>query len=406
MKVHHITEAPRVEPPKLSLGRPGSAPKTSALPKSVDIKPGILDPKGNKIFNVVDQNGKILKSFTGASAEADANAHRDKLTKQITAKKQSLKAVASVKPGTPTRDQLSRGQQRKLAKTGKIKIKGQTYTTKEIAKATVHAKNLNKDQNQPKADNKKDSKIKKVPKGFFAYISGIVKFLSIGGLGKAIQVALNVPQLEDAFDAYLRSLAKAGMTDTNKCRTIGKIKKDGSNVPMEVAKSYTKVVELTAELIFETLLGSFAALSSPAAYALAAALFVKLGIVSGGVTVVLSMIAGGAWLIGGPALIRSCFDALGVMDKIENFIAEKFLGLESSCRWANAIDALQKLGNIPGQVITPNLFGESEEIVKEKSSSAIKSDLEKIIKSDPKILAAYKKGKKLKPKFDSKLKAN
>ena len=78
MKVHQITEAPRIEP---NIG--GSA----SLPKSVDIKPGILDPKGNKTFSVVDQDGKVLKRFSGASAEADANIHRDKLKKQIKAEK-------------------------------------------------------------------------------------------------------------------------------------------------------------------------------------------------------------------------------------------------------------------------------------------------------------------------------
>jgi hypothetical protein len=94
MKVHHITEAPRIEPKIGGIGTrtAPSGPKLSSgsgpsLPKSVDIKAGILDPKGNKIFNVVDQNGKVLKRFTGPSAEADANTHRDNLKKQIKAAK-------------------------------------------------------------------------------------------------------------------------------------------------------------------------------------------------------------------------------------------------------------------------------------------------------------------------------
>ena len=266
-----------------------------------------------------------------------------------------------------------------------------------------------------KADKKAEAAQKKASKGFFRkWVGGIVKYFSIGVLGNAIQVALNVPQLEDAFDAYLRSLANAGMTDPTKCRTIGQIKKGnphGSPIPKEVVDSYTRVTELTAELIIEGIVGAFSALSTPIAYALAAALFVKLGIVSGGVTVVLSLIAGGAWLLGGPALIRSCFDALGVMDKIENLIGSTFLSLENSCRMANIIDAVQKTANVGiGKPVTfgnvDDLFGESAIIVAEKSSSAIKSDLEKIIKSDPEILSAYKKGKKLKPKFDAKLKAD
>ena len=84
MKVHQITEAPRIEP------NIGSSSGSASLPKSVDIKPGILDSKGNKTFNVVDQDGKVLKRFSGASAEADANIHRDKLKKQIKAEKPKL----------------------------------------------------------------------------------------------------------------------------------------------------------------------------------------------------------------------------------------------------------------------------------------------------------------------------
>ena len=84
MKVHQITEAPRIEP---NIG--GSA----SLPKSVDIKPGILDPKGNKTFSVVDQDGKVLKRFSGASAEADANIHRDKLKENKKGYKKHKKVV-------------------------------------------------------------------------------------------------------------------------------------------------------------------------------------------------------------------------------------------------------------------------------------------------------------------------
>jgi len=95
MKVHHITEAPepKIEP---------TGPTFNTLPKSVDIKPGVLDAKGNKGFNVVDQDGKVIKRFSGASAEADANTYRDNLKKQI-------KAAKPVKPkltltGDPKKD--------------------------------------------------------------------------------------------------------------------------------------------------------------------------------------------------------------------------------------------------------------------------------------------------------------
>jgi hypothetical protein len=260
---------------------------------------------------------------------------------------------------------------------------------------------------------------KKASRGFFKkYIGPIVKWFGIGGIGATIQAALNVPQLEDAFDAYLRSLVNAGMTDPTRCKTIGSIATADGGVPLEVARAYRKVVSLTVELIFEAIVGIFTGLSTRVAYVLAAAIFVKLGIVSGGVTVVLSLIVGGAWLIGGPELIRRCLDAVGFQEKLENLVARNFLSMYQACRWANIIDALQVAGNkganLAGGGLTKvgipdfasGAFGESATIVEGKSNSAIKSDLEKIIKSDPEILAAYKKGKKLLPKFKAKLKAD
>ena len=101
MKVYQITEAPRVEP---------FVPKT--LPTSVDIKPGVIgtDLK-NKMWNVVDQDGKVLQRFTGASAEADANTARDKIQKQI---------KANVPPAN-TKDDT--GSEKKKAKSTFDKIK-------------------------------------------------------------------------------------------------------------------------------------------------------------------------------------------------------------------------------------------------------------------------------------------
>jgi len=121
MKVHHITEAPRIEPNantrsmlrSLSgVETPRVAPRlsatnTSSLPKSVDIKPGILDPKGNKTFNVVDQDGKVIKRFSGPSAENDANMHRDNLKRQIrAAKPKTIKAPSAGNAIKPDADEI------------------------------------------------------------------------------------------------------------------------------------------------------------------------------------------------------------------------------------------------------------------------------------------------------------
>jgi len=346
MKVHQITEAPRVEP------------IVKSLPTSVDIKPGLIgaDLK-NKQWNLVDQDGKVLQRFSGANAQGDAEGARDKLRNQIKAN-----VGAAKKADTTKADDVDP---------------------------------KNKDVNNSKGKN-----------AYLKWAGRLAKFfVGLPVIGAAIQLALNGPQLEDAFDAYLRALAKHGYTDMGKCDAIGQIKKDGSNVPQDIAKTYTRVVELTAETISEAAIGAVAGMTTPLMYTVAGLLWVKLGIVSGGVTVVMSLIAGGAWLIGGPELIRRCFDALGTQDKFENYIAEKGMQLDQMCRLAVLADYGQDAANLTIGFGT-KAFGESVELVEEKSESAIKQDLAKLIKSDPKILAAYKKGKTLKPKFDAKAKAS
>lgn len=114
MKIHQITEIDRKEP-KISLsGNPRADiakiknlkvdPKVNVaknLPTSVDIKPGILGPDGKRQFVVVDQDGKMLKRFSGPNAEADANTHRDniksKIKADVDAKNMQAKADADAK---------------------------------------------------------------------------------------------------------------------------------------------------------------------------------------------------------------------------------------------------------------------------------------------------------------------
>ena len=390
MKIYHITEAPKI--------KVGDRKEPKLFPDSSDGKPlkgqslkvnGVNYQWKGANWIVTDTSDFKGKNPPKKGAIADRNARA--LLNQQAAKVNGVKAPApkvDAPSGNTTKVKAPKAVPSNIDGGGEAELKARL--------------------------DKIEAAQKKASKGIFRrYVGGFLKYFSIGGLGTTIQVALNVPQLEDAFDAYLRSLVNAGMTDPTKCKTIGSIATDDGGVPLEVARAYRNVVSLTVELLFEAIIGFFAGVSTPVAYALAAALFVKLGIVSGGVTVVLSLIAGGAWLLGGPELIRRCFDALGVQDKIMNVVANTFLSLENSCRWANIIDSAQDLGNLtigkPVDAVTgfgAGAFGESATIVEGKSSSAIKSDLQKIIKSDPEILAAYKKGKKLKPKFDAKLKAD
>ena len=71
-----------VDPALKNIVNPLSSIKTS-IPK-LDMKPsGVLDSKGNKIYNVVDKDGKVVKSFKGPNAEGNAETFRDKQNAKI-----------------------------------------------------------------------------------------------------------------------------------------------------------------------------------------------------------------------------------------------------------------------------------------------------------------------------------
>lgn len=390
MKVHHITEAPKTsvgdrKEPKLNIG---SGSTTSS-------------------------DGKPLK---GQSLKLNGVNYQWKGANWIVTDTSEFKGKNPPKKGAIADRNARALLNQQAAKVNGVKVSAPKVDAPKVTAPKAVASNIDGggDAELKARLDKIEAAQKKASQGFFRkWVGRIVKYvIFLPGAGAAIQTALNVPQLEDAFDAYLRALVKAGMTDPSRCKTIGSIATADGGVPLYVARAYRNVVSLTTELLLEVIIGIFAAATTPAAYAGAAALFVALGVSSGGVTVVLALIAGGAWLIGGPELIRRCFDALGVQEKLENLVANTFLSLEQSCRWARLIDRAQDIGNIGADAVDSvtgfgaGAFGESATIVEGKSSSAIKSDLEKIIKSDPEILAAYKKGKKLKPNFDAKLKAD
>ena len=191
MKIYQITEAPLRVEPKISLsGNPRADiakikgqkidPKINVpknLPTSVDIKRGILDQNGKQTFNVVDQDGKVLKRFGGPNAEADANTHRDKLKKDIKSAKK-----ASNKQNTQTK-----------------KITGDPET------------DLDKDN--PKA--KKKLSIGQRVKAGFKAIDNMGRLKTTGsGIGLVVAIIFSYTDLKDAAKDYVEALAEHGEPDS------------------------------------------------------------------------------------------------------------------------------------------------------------------------------------------------
>ena len=346
MKVHQITEAPRKDP-SFGIG----AGSNTSMPKSVDIKPGILDPKGNKTFNVVDQDGKVIKRFSGASAEADANVHSDKIKKQI------------------SNDRLNRNMKQNQALGGE----------KDAKKSKV-----------------------KPPKGPASKFTGLVgrwvkDFLLNSTLGKLLMRAtggtigpllttgLNAVKFEEALDGYMRALVNNGFDPSDDCAVAGNIDLVNGKAPSDLLRAYKNCVQTLSETLIEIVLGIvFGGLSIWATVALLGAL----GIASAGVSIVAGLIIGGAFIVGGSQLTYEVGRAIGLIDAIDSYIADT-LSWTSMCRIANMADFAQEM---TGGILGDSTVIENKNFNK-KSNSAVIKDLKAIIQSDPKLIAAFNKGK-------------
>jgi hypothetical protein len=348
MKVHQITEEPsfdigdRIDPPPLK----GIGTTLDSL-ESVDIKPGILDSKGNRMFNVVDQNGKTLKKFSGPNAEADANEHRDKLNKQIKA----------AKPKNP-----------------KPKLTGDPKIDLKLKPDTGPASKLT-------------GLLGRWIKDFFAN-TWIGKFLMKGvaaPIGVALVTAFNTIKLEEALDGYYRALRNHGLDPSDNCNVANSIDLVNGKAPSDLLRAYKNCVQTASEILIEIVLGAlFGGLSIGVTIAVLSAL----GIASAGLSIVAGLIIGGAFVAGGSQLTYEIARAIGLIDIIDGYMAEAF-SWTTMCRIARVADAAQDMSY--------GLLGDSTVIenknFNKKSNSAVIKDLKAIIQSDPKLIAAFNKGK-------------
>ena len=123
-----------------------------------EVATGILDRYGNPITKTVPDNQVGTKTPTTSV---------------------KTKVPVTFDPNMPTRDKLTKGQLRKLSKTGKLSIDGKTYTTKQIAKNTA----LNKARLNTLAKSGGGN----VAKGAEADLKQAMKKNAKGGLGKFIK---------------------------------------------------------------------------------------------------------------------------------------------------------------------------------------------------------------------------
>ena len=440
MKVYQVVlEGPKIEPPLKGVGdrQTNSSPRSNGVPSnitSVEIQQSsIKGADGKPLFKVVDQNGKVL--FTGS--EADANTNLDKLRKNIPVNAPTIdnKPIATNpndKPpftagsrlGTPTSDQLTNSEKRKLARTGRIsrKVNGKNeiFTSSNIADADKIAKikvpPFDTDGKPAAGGPPGDDALFK---GKYAQALNTVWSSRIGRLFRGflgassqatLQTAFNAMVLEDVLDAYLRAIRDYGISLNNKSAAekaqFRKTILDGNinSVPVPIQDAYLNAIEQTTKLFVEVVLGVILTLGWAGVMA-----FTAFGLATGGAGIIASLAAGGAFIWGGTALLSKLLEETGINDAIENWIASELLSLTTIMRVALSVDGAQEFfaagADIATSWISSNEKGSTvgnliRDDINEADASNVKVDsaaataaLKELVQSSPKLMKAYKAGK-------------
>ena len=320
MKVYHITEAGRTEPTVGGLGnRPvdrgpsvsggGNTPRLT----SVDIKDtGILDRNGNKIFKVVDQDGKEL--FRGN--EAQSNDKRDTLRRNIrpAAAAPNADRVTATSPDVVDRPAAGGSKLRSVAKAGG---KAASMVTKVVA---------------------------------LPIVSVFLGAITIG------------PKIIEALEDYAEKIDAQDRGPTAQT--------DAAALQAAVDASRRRIALTLSDAIVEMLNGLIAGVGS----------FVF-------VTKFLRLAPGWGWVA---ALIVGGLGSIGTYvltnvkdnEAIINELADWLLGLIDEALLENVTDLLPEDTNTSGTA----------------NAAAMKSSMKDLIRSDPKMIQAFKKAKELKAK--------
>lgn len=213
-QITHLNEADRVDPII------SSDPALKDITNVKIEKSQVLGSDGKPQFKVVDQTGKTL--FVGS--EEAANAKYDNINKNInrpsTAAASEKPLTAGPRDGTPTSDQLTAGEKRKLENGGSITrtVSGQkmTFSAKNIADADTLSKvKLPGIPGDTKSAGKggdikavAEEMKKGIGKKFVSYAKRIGLTWFGGAVTNAIIKVIELAAVAEAHNAYFTSLAQ------------------------------------------------------------------------------------------------------------------------------------------------------------------------------------------------------
>ena len=382
------------------------------LSETLDVK------QVNGMWRVFDTVKNAVVGDVGFATAGEAEAARDKLRARPRGTLRAVTDMPASAPsgsdmrahpaGTPTSDSLSRGQQRRLTRTGSVRIKGVTYTAANISAADADARiatprSLDSPARTatPNAADK-PTEIWDTKTGRFAKWIGVKIARRVPTLGN---LAFNVAALEDGLDTYIRAIVdNAPTSDAERAAYIEKMKSNEyADLPRPVRYAYLDSLGVVTKTIMEAVVS---VLLSSASIAAAASFLSLFSISTGGIALLLAVIGGAGILILGTNGLYSVLDSYGVFDYIEaNWVAPNFTP-RSLVGMANTFDGAQLTLNALIPLADP--FGESiEESIEESidfdeiiestpqpvANPEADNKLKRMIRNNPELYAAFQKGK-------------
>ena len=380
------------------------------LSETLDVK------QVNGMWRVFDTVKNAVVGDVGFATAGEAEAARDQLrarprgtpvaTRNTPTTAPDGADMRPLRPGTPTSDTLSRGQQRRLTRTGSIRIKGVTYTAANISAADADARIATpRSLDGPAGTRTPDTDNSKAPAKTWNTKTG--RLLKRVGRFTARRVptlgnlAFNVAALEDGLDTYIRAIVDNTPTsDAERAAYIEKMKSnDYADLPQPVRYAYLDSIGVFTKTIMEAVVAVFLSGISIAA---AAAALGAIGVSTAGLGFLLAIIGGAGILILGTNGLYSVLDSYGVFDYIEaNWVAPNFTPA-SLVGMANTFDGAQLTLNALIPLADP--FGESieesidfDEIIESTPQPVANPEadnkLKRMIRNNPELYAAFQKGK-------------
>ena len=278
-------------------------------------------------------------------------------------------------------------------------------------------------EDEAKSKLKADKKAKVKEDGWIKSIWNKIKNSKLGRIlgwllsrpvAAAVMAALNFAQLEDALDAYLRALIAHGKTlDSQEAKKQYLENAKKGKLPQKVAEAYFICQEKWAKLIVEAVVaGLVSGVVISGAGGMLAGLATIIG--TGPVGWIVAILTGGALIWGGTALVGKILDAIGFNDIIEDYVVQPILSPNAMLSTGVAVDSFQEIIGVildtgdATPIIKP--FVPSGDLVRDSieldegyvlipegktipSKSKIKSNLKSLMKSEPKLVKAFNKGK-------------